>query len=83
MFNTHVSAGRGYIKGVSNKPQHPAAGVTIVQLPYTSHSTPSLLRQCVAALQPRRIVPTAHVTANKARQALHPCLSCATMRMHH
>jgi DNA repair metallo-beta-lactamase len=79
MFNTYVSAGRGYIEGVSDTQQHPAAGVTTVQLPYTSHSTPSLLRQCVAALQPRRIIPTAHVTADNARHALHPCLACATM----
>ena len=79
MFNTYVFAGRGYIEGVSDIPQHPAAGVTTVKLPYTSHSTPSLLRQCVAALQPRRIIPTAHVTADKARHAWQLQLACTTM----
>jgi hypothetical protein len=80
MMFQHICFRRsGYTAGVSDTPKHPAAGVTTVKLPYTSHSTPLLLRQCVAALQPRRIIPTAHVTADKARHALKPCLACATM----
>lgn len=65
---TCARAGRGYTGGNFIATRYPDKGITTVKLPYTSHSTPSLLRQCVAALRPKRIIPTAHVTADMANR---------------